>query len=157
MVVDREAAYGAELYGSRSRETVFKPGSESYRLISYPLSASAAVVANQAQRRGKAKSPRKPLWEQRVPIRITSLVRAADGLFVAGSPDVVDPDDPHGAWEGRKGGVLAAFDTAGGEKLAQVALDAPPVWDGMAATDGRLFIATMDGRVVCLGRGLPKR
>lgn len=77
-------------------------------------------------------------------------LRTADKLFVAGSPDVVDRKDPHGAWEGRKGGVLVVFNAADGEKLSEYKLDAPPVWDGMAATDGRLFISTMDGKVVCL-------
>jgi hypothetical protein len=80
------------------------------------------------------------------------MVRAADKLLVAGSPDVVDPEDPHGAWEGRKGGVLAVFDAADGRKLSEIKLDAPPVWDGMAATEGHVLVSAMDGRVVCLGR-----
>ena len=73
-------------------------------------------------------------------------------IFVAGSPDVVDPEDPHGAWEGRKGGILAAFAVGDGRKLAEYKLPAPPVWDGMAAAGNRLFISTMDGYVVCMGK-----
>jgi hypothetical protein len=78
------------------------------------------------------------------------MVRAGETIFVAGSPDVVDPKDPHGAWEGRKGGVLAAFATGDGEKLAEYPLESPPVWDGMAAADGRLFVALRNGTIVCL-------
>ena len=152
MVLAGDVAYGVEIYPSRSRETVFEPGAEGYRLACYSLTESAASpVANKAKRRGKAKPGRKVIWQQRVPVRITSMVRAAGRLFVAGSPDVVDPKDPHAAWEGRKGGVLVVFDAANGEKLSEIRLDAPPVWDGMAATAGRLFISTVDANVVCLG------
>jgi hypothetical protein len=31
-------------------------------------------------------------------------------------------------------------------------MPAPPVWDGMAAAGGRLFISTSDGYVVCMGK-----
>ncbi len=142
MVLGKDVAYGVEIYSSRSRETVFKPGAKSYRLARYSLKAPAGG------RRGRAGGS-KASWQQRIGIRITAMVLAGDTLFVAGSPDVVDPKDPHGAWEGRKGGVLAAFAAGSGKKLAEYKLDAPPVWDGMAAAGGRLYLATMDGKVVC--------
>jgi hypothetical protein len=77
------------------------------------------------------------------------MARAAGTLFVAGFFDVVDPKDPHGAWEGRKGGILAAFAAADGKKLAQLGLPAPPVWNGIAIARGRLYIATTKGTVLC--------
>jgi hypothetical protein len=80
------------------------------------------------------------------------MIRTGDTIFVSGSPDVVDPEDPHGAWEGRKGGILAAFAVGDGRKLVEYKLPAPPVWDGMAAAGDRLFISTMDGYVVCMGK-----
>ena len=79
------------------------------------------------------------------------MVRAGETLFVAGSPDVVDPADPHGAWEGRKGGVLAAFSTGDGKPLGEYTLPAPPVWDGMAVAQGKLYLSLSDGQVVCYG------
>ena len=48
------------------------------------------------------------------------------------------------------GGVLWAASASTGEKIAQCKLDAPPVWDGMAAAHGRLYLTTADGRVLCL-------
>ena len=150
MVLGEDVAYGVELYASRSRETVFRPGSKAYRLRCIALSAPAKKAAAE---KGAAKKPRAqepaPQWEQRVDIRITAMVRAADVLFAAGSPDVVDPKDPHGAWEGRKGGVLAAFSAADGKELARYDLPAPPAWDGMAAAGGRLYVAIQSGEVVC--------
>jgi outer membrane protein assembly factor BamB len=139
-----------EIYPSRSRETVFTPGGQGYRLICYRLEQTASPAG---KRRRSAGSQSKVLWEQRVPIRITAMIRAGDKIFVAGSPDVVAPGDPHGAWEGRLGGVLAAFAARDGEKLAEYKLAAPPVWDGMAAAGGRLYLATMDGQVLCFAGG----
>jgi len=146
MVLGKDVAYGVELYDSRSRETVFAPGTKAYRLRCIPLRAPAGVK----QIKGRRQQGARPLWETRLAIRVTAMVRAADMIFVAGSPDMVDPEDPHGAWEGRKGGVLAAFAAADGKKLAEYKLPAPPVWDGMAAANGRLFISTLGGEIICM-------
>ena len=152
MVLGKDVAYGVELYDSRSRETGFSPGAMAYRLRCIPLKAATRGTRNkQAVGRRRRQGP-KPLWEQRVRIRITAMVRTGDTIFVAGSPDVIDPKDPHGAWQGRKGGILAAFAAGDGRKLAEYKMLAPPVWDGMAAAGGRLFISTSDGCVVCMGK-----
>ena len=47
------------------------------------------------------------------------------------------------------GGLLWAVSTANGEKLAELKLDSPPVWDSMAVADGRLYLSLKDSRVVC--------
>ena len=147
MVLGKDVAYGVELYNSRSRETVFSPGTKAYRLRCIPLKAAGPKVK---QIKGRRQQEPRPLWEQRLAIRVTAMVRAADTIFVAGSPDVVDPKDPHGAWEGRKGGVLAVFAAADGKMLAEYKLPAPPVWDGMAAANGRLYISTSGGDIICM-------
>ena len=82
-------------------------------------------------------------------------------LFIAGPPDVAktkagsplnlsNAQDVLNAWNNNKGGLLWAVDTDDGKQLAAYPLDSPPVFDGMAATRGRLFIATADGHVLCL-------
>jgi outer membrane protein assembly factor BamB len=151
MVLGKDVAYGVEVYGSRIREAVFRPGVKAYRLRCIPLKASARSPRGKQTKPKRQQQGPKPRWEQRIGIRITAMVRAADTIFVAGSPDTVDPKDPHGAWEGRKGGVLAAFAAGDGKRLAEYELPAPPVWDGMAAAAGRLFISTSDGSIVCMG------
>ncbi len=148
MVLGDGVAYGMEVYNSRSRETVFRPGTRAYRLRCVPLTMPSGG------QKGRRRREPKPRWERRLDIRVIALVRAGDVLFAAGSPDVVDPDDPHGAWEGRKGGILAAFATADGKELARYDLEAPPVWDGLAAAGGRLYLADRAGAVSCFaGRG----
>lgn len=53
------------------------------------------------------------------------------------------------ARRGQRGGMLWAVSTKDGKPLAKYNLDSPPVFDGMAATVGRVYMATTDGRVVC--------
>jgi hypothetical protein len=42
-----------------------------------------------------------------------------------------------------------AVSAADGKKLAECVLPAPPVFDGMSAAGGRLFVSTTSGEVVC--------
>jgi hypothetical protein len=72
-------------------------------------------------------------------------------LYMAGSPDTVDEEDPWGAIEGRQGGRLWAVSTDTGRRLAEWTLDSPPVFDGMIAAYNSLFIALKNGTLVCLG------
>ena len=97
-----------------------------------------------------------PLWKTWVPLRVRAMVKTRDTLFAAGPPDVLDADDPHAAFEGRKGAVLMALAARDGKKLSEAKLDSPPVFDGMAAVDGRLLLSLKDGSLVCLADGSAK-
>lgn len=46
--------------------------------------------------------------------------------------------------------MLWAVSAADGKKQAEYTLAAPPVFDGMAAANGKLFLVTLDGKVSCL-------
>jgi len=86
-------------------------------------------------------------WEQRVPIEVRAMLLAGKVLFVAGRPA-----GPSGPLDIRDDGPprLLAVSTADGSLLAEYPLEAPPVFDGMAAAGGRLYIALEDGRLVCM-------
>lgn len=144
---ENELAYGVEPFTSRSRDVLFVPGKGEYHLRCLPVSSQ---LTDATVRRGKKPGGIVPLWDQKLGIRVASLVRAGDVLFAAGTPDVIDPEDPHAGWEGRKGGLLAAIACEDGKVLAQMELPAAPSWDGMAAVDGRLYITTQDGRCLSL-------
>ena len=157
MVLGKDAAYGVEVYGPNFRETafhagggnaVFTPGASVYRLVCFSLK-EAKPSAKRSRPQGKAGLP-PPAWRQPLGIRVTAMVRAGGLIFVAGSPDIVDPQDPHGAWEGRKGGMLAALSAADGKVLAQIKLSSPPVWDGLAVARGKLYVGLEEGAVACL-------
>ena len=111
----------------------FKPDSGAYQL--------------KAQVRGSGKGA----WAVTLPVRVRAMAVAGGTLFVAGVPDTVGgAEDPWAAFEGRKGGVLQALATESGKTLTTLKLEAPPVWDGMAAAGNALFVSTTDGRIVCL-------
>jgi len=104
-------------------------------------------------------------WSQQLPLMVRAMVLAGKTLFIAGPPDVVDEeesfssfDDPaiqaklkeqSAAIEGRRGALLWAVSTSDGEKLAEYQLESVPAWDGMAAANGRLYLSTADGKVLC--------
>jgi outer membrane protein assembly factor BamB len=90
-------------------------------------------------------------WAKRVRLRVRAMVLTDARLFIGGPPDVVDPKDPLGAFEGRKGGLLCVIDSASGEKIAEHVLPSPPVFNGAAAANGRLYLADEDGHITCLG------
>ncbi|HPM79252.1 MAG TPA: PQQ-binding-like beta-propeller repeat protein [Candidatus Anammoximicrobium sp.] len=91
-------------------------------------------------------------WSCRVPVRIRAMLLAGDRLIAAGPPDMVDPQDPLGAFEGRKGGVLYVINAASGERLAEQSLPSPPVFNGAAAPCGRLFLAAENGELAAYGK-----
>ena len=115
------------------------------------ISSPDAYTFNKDKGIGFART-RPPKWAVWVPIRVKAMVSAAETLFIAGAPDVMDPKDPLAALEGRKGGLLRAVSAADGRKLAEYPLAAPPVLDGLIAAQGRLFIATRDGKLTCWGK-----
>ncbi len=106
-------------------------------------------------------------WTQDLPLVVRAMVQAGDTLFIAGPPDVVDEEEAaqrlgtpeiqaqlaehDGALVGRRGGLLWAVSTIDGARLGELRLSAPPAWDGMAAAGGRLYVATIDGNVLCFG------
>jgi hypothetical protein len=89
-------------------------------------------------------------WSARVPIRVRGMVLADNRLFVCGPPDVMDPADPTGAFEGRKGAILRAYSAGDGKMLFEKELDAPPVLDGLIAAPGGLFLSATDGSILRL-------
>ena len=93
-----------------------------------------------------------PLWNEWYPVRIRAMVKANDRLFVAGPPDVLDKEDPFAAFEGRLGAVLCAASADDGKKLYEMKLDTPPVFDGLIAANGSLFMSMKDGSVMSLGK-----
>jgi len=136
IVRDARAAYYLRMFDTLrglDPTVYFTPGSKGYLLF-----------ARDAANGRKA-------WAQRVPIRARAMTVAGDRLFVAGPPDVVDPKDPLGAFEGRKGGVLRVADAATGNTVAEHRLPSPPVFNGVAAAGGRLFLACEDGSLACFG------
>jgi outer membrane protein assembly factor BamB len=100
----------------------------------------------------------KPLWTVAVPQIVRAMLLApaaqpADGklLFIAGPIEAGHPKDPLAPYEYRTPGSLWALSANDGKRLAEWTLGACPVFDGLAAAGGKLFISQVNGQVVCLG------
>jgi outer membrane protein assembly factor BamB len=74
---------------------------------------------------------------------IMGIVLAGEHAYAAGRPTSYDPKDKSELW------VLSAKD---GKKLQTLTLDGIPVYDGLSAVGGRLYLATSDGRLNCFGK-----
>ena len=46
--------------------------------------------------------------------------------------------------------ALWGVSVSDGKKVAELRIDSPPVWDGMAASGGRLYLSTLAGEVLCV-------
>lgn len=136
------------------------------------LSMRTGEPAGQAERLRRPEKCSVPIirpaydWSRSAPLQVRAMVLAKEKLFMAGPPDVVDEEEvfsdqasaelraklarQSAALDGREGAILWVVSAPDGKRLAQHRLASPPVWDGMAAANGRLYLSTTGGKVVCL-------
>ena len=102
-------------------------------------------------------------WTAQVPLLVTAMVVADKTMFIAGPPDTIrtqekqgegalkleNPQEAPASWQGKKGSILRAVSVIDGKNLAEYKLESTPVWDGMAATNGRLYLTMKNGRILC--------
>jgi outer membrane protein assembly factor BamB len=151
--VGPERTYGVQAYPNRNMQSpLFTPGGKGYLLFS-DANDNEPVLSDETRETTKGwgftrKAP--PVWHAWVPIRMRAMVLAGETLFVAGPPDVVPEDDPYATFDGKTGAVLRAVAAADGKTLAEVKLDSSPVFDGLIAAGGRLYMSDRSGVVTCM-------
>ncbi len=136
IVYDEQAVYFVRMFDTLrglDPKVYFTPGKKGYLLFAMD------------------KKSGKQTWAGRIPVRVRTMISTGKLLFTAGPPDVIESKDPLGAFEGRKGGVLNVFDALSGKKLAEYKLDSPPVFNGAAAANGKLYISMEDGSLSSFG------
>jgi outer membrane protein assembly factor BamB len=147
-----------------------------YQLFAADKQAEVVAAGSESKpikRDGKRVGSRKkpvtrfvPDWSDDVSVQINSMVLTDSALFAAGPPDVQDEEqsvsslpDPKtqkklaeqsAAFEGKRGALLVAVSRDDGKKLAAYRLDFVPRFDGLVAANGRLYVSTVDGDVLCL-------
>ena len=138
-----------------------------YQPDQFPIGTRIAAATNGAppgtsrnQRRGKGKKPTPKraieVWAVQQPLQPRAMVLTGDMLFLAGWRDAVairpktgralDPQNPD-----PRPAVLQALSTANGKTLAEHQLDCEPVFDGLIAAYGKLFLSMRDGSLSCYG------
>jgi outer membrane protein assembly factor BamB len=104
-------------------------------------------------------------WQVKVPIWVRAMFVTDDLLAVCGPRDLydeqselgkMDTQDPRLAlqqehFEGRHGALLKFFDKQTGSEVASLEIDDMPSWDGMIAAEGKVFMTTVQGRILCFG------
>jgi len=149
-------------------------GGEKYQLFAYDRSAEQqghkdTIQASSRQNRRRARQTSAPAalqyrWTTQVPLFVRALVVADEMMFLAGPPDRTKTKEERGeqalllenpfevldSWEGRNGALLWSVSTKDGKRLAEYKLESVPVFDGMAAANGRLYMSMANGSVLCL-------
>jgi hypothetical protein len=137
-----------------------------------PLAASLPEGKSEAQK-GPKGPPKNSFvqhkWAHPVPILLRAMAMGGKKVFISGPPDMVDEEyafekmskkdasvleelrDQDEALEGKRGASIWGVSTESGAMGSEIKLPSPPVWDGMAVARGRLFVATVEGKVVCFG------
>jgi outer membrane protein assembly factor BamB len=138
------------------------------RLVAPPKKPNAKPEAAPA---AKVLAPQHPkfTWTRDVGLFARAMVLAGKTLLVAGPPDFIEEEQAFqalgrkdadmkarlarqdAALNGAEGAKLLVVSGADGVVRSEVALPSPPVWDGMALADGRVYVVTLDGRVLALG------
>ena len=130
------------------------------------------TATDRQRRRGLAGGPKTRVvfdWTDDIPVLVRAMVLADKTIFIAGPPDLVDEEQTLSFWNqaatqkqlarqaaaiaGSEGASLRAVSAVDGSLLAKHQLESVPVFDGMAATSDRLYMATTDGKVLCLAGG----
>jgi len=141
LVFDDQRVYGVRARNKASADGgFFNPRKDPYVLFSAGRRTGGKA--------GKAKPDRKD-WAVKLPTRVEALARAGDVLFAAGVPNAVPEKDPWAAYEGHRGGHLYAVARGDGSIIAKRDLDQAPVYDGLSAARGRLYLATRQGSLLC--------
>ena len=91
-------------------------------------------------------------WSREVPLLARGMALTADTLFAAGpimAPEDAGTNEP--SFDDGSPAAMMAFSTKDGRDLARIPIDAQPVFDGLALAYGKVYMATVDGNIVCLG------
>ena len=133
---------------------------DSYRLFGTARTATALPPPT-GKKNKAARSHQATAWTDTQSLIVRAMALGNDRLAVAGPPDLglKDPNllafknepEARAGFEGKKGVWLRIVDAANCIKIFECDLPAMPVFDGLSAANGRLYLATLDGKVLCYG------
>jgi hypothetical protein len=153
LVFDDRFTYALKVYTQRvGHSPEFRPGGNYLLFADRNTTKPVLDVMEIGAEKGRGFSRTElPVWMEEFPIRVKGMVLAGDNLYTVGPPDL-SPDQ--GAYEsmiGKRGAVFRVVAAGDGKTLFERTMDQVPVFDGLIAAGGKLYIATMEGTLVCLG------
>jgi outer membrane protein assembly factor BamB len=174
LVLDKSDVYGFGRLNQYHRNgSHVGMGKTAYQLFAIDRAEQQPTKPGKPAKGRRRRAPKVTVkWSRNVSVMVRAMVLSSAGdkkLFIAGPPNILGSVDPRGmhpytlkapkalkeqsaAFEGKRGGSIWTISAADGKMLSKTALPAPPVWDGMSASGGRVYIATMDGKVACYGK-----
>ncbi|MGM0531204.1 MAG: PQQ-binding-like beta-propeller repeat protein [Bacteroidota bacterium] len=87
-------------------------------------------------------------WNRDISLLVRSMIMDDSKIFLAGPPNGSDLKNIFSALKGKEGGLLYIVSSEG-QILKKYKLDAPPVFDGMAGAEEKIYLSTLDGDVLC--------
>lgn len=145
--------------------TAIKAGAVGHKEETYHLFASEKVLmptgAQASKPKKKSPKPKKPepLWSSRDSLVVRAMVLTDDKLIVAGPPDLrkkdanllayTNEEESLAVIRGEKGVHLRIIQSANGETLSENTLESMPVFDGISAARGRVFLSLQNGSLQC--------
>lgn len=134
---------------------------EQFFLSPTSRSSIGAAVTDAKRRRGRdakrsneergdsTTAPATKQWACASPVQVRAMLLSKDTLFIAGPKgDWMHSAD---AYAGRQGVALLAVSASTGTTLAEHPLPTLPVFDGMIAARGILYLSLTDGSIMCFG------
>ncbi|MFW6170014.1 MAG: PQQ-binding-like beta-propeller repeat protein [Planctomycetota bacterium] len=153
LVFDEETTYAVRYYTKRhGHSPEFELGS-GYEMVADPNTSEPVLrPPRYGQEKGGGFS-REQFWKwlRKVPVRVDAMVLANDHLYLAGPPDLGPGNQAADAIRGLNGARFRVVSTSDGKKVSEIELDKSPVFDGLIAAFGRLYMASRDGTIICLG------
>jgi len=166
LVFDDSTAYGVQTYYTFLKyDKSMQPGTHTghlhqkyarYTPEQFPIGTRLFARQNNREkdreltnRSARILSSNNHKWNRKTLVQFRAMVLADNILFGAGWQDSAKIFDKNPYTE--KDSVLAVISTADGETLKEYPLEAEPVFDGMAAAYGKLYLALKNGSVVCFG------
>ncbi len=161
LAFNSEDAYG---YGRRGYSHMHSHSRDQYQLFSKQFEMimpppQPAPPPDAPRRRRRGPPPKQVVnWTADSDMIVRAMALTDGKLVVAGVPDVMkrsgglaleNPEESLAALKGKKGAVLRVLSTEDGSLLGELKLDAMPVFDGVAAASGRLFVSLKNGELLC--------
>lgn len=129
---------------------VVKDGYQDIGRIDYSRNPYRLYCAVNPQLKKSAKQPAVEYkWQTTVPMVVRAMLLADETLFIAGPPAGKNLSGLAKLGTTQRG-ELSAVSAIDGGVTTTYELTSDPVLDGMAAAQGRLYISTTDGNVLCM-------
>lgn len=153
LVFDKDTTYSVKYYYKRhGHSPEFRPRS-GYQLFADSNANDPVLgLSRSGQEKGGGFSRgRFWKWRRNIPVRVEAMVLAGKHLYLAGPPDTGSGKKARDSILGKKGARLWTVFAENGKPVSKMELKHAPVFDGLIAAYGQLFMVCKDSSIICFG------